>query len=320
MRLSLASRIIEISATSRFMSLKRGFLVVRDHSQELGRIDLDQVLSVIITTQGATVTSAVMNECATRNIPIIFCNSKYLPSSIAIPVHQHFDQTRRYRVQADAKSGIKNKLWQLIIYHKISNQAGLLERVSKYDGGRLFRLAKEVKSGDPSNIEAQAAKFYWKNLFGKDFRRIRPPNLAVPDGINIMLNYGYTIIRSAMLRAVLASGLHPSFGLHHKNPNNPFCLVDDLLEPYRPMIDQIVYAMVQKNITDIDPQAKRLLASVVAADVDVVGGVSAVFKNMHDFCYYIFKCLECANMMDPKTVKPAKLLSDDALEVLLKQC
>lgn len=282
-----------------------------DKQAELGQIDLDNVLSVLVTSRGASFTSSLVIETAERNIPVIICNERFHPVSVITPLIHHNDQHFRYETQAVTKKGIKNKVWQWIVVNKIKNQYGLLKLYQSDSSERLKRLSVDVKSGDPTNIEAQAAQVYWPALFGRDFRRDRHS-----EGINSLLNYGYTIIRSSMLRAILASGLHPTFGVFHKNKKNALCLVDDLMEPYRPIVDQIVKQLEQRDVVTLTEDAKRCLASIVAADQNVVGSVSPMFRHMQQMTY------DLSELYAGQKVKftPPQLLSELEVSAIVSQC
>ena len=286
-------------------------MVVSDDANELGQIDLDGVLAIIITSRGASLTSSLINETGDRNIPVIICNPRFQPVSVITPLIHHSDQHVRYEAQAVAKKGVKNKVWQWIVVNKIKNQFQLLKLYHSGSSERLNRLSTEVKSGDPKNIEAQAAQIYWPALFGNDFRRDRHS-----DGINSLLNYGYTIIRSSMLRAILASGLHPTFGVFHKNKKNPICLVDDLMEPYRPIVDHIVKLLEERGVTTLTVEAKRCLASVVAADQTVIGSVSPMFRHMQQMTYDLSELYQGQKMK----FNPPQLLSELEVSAIVSQC
>ena len=273
----LVGRVVEISSEPRHVGIRRGLLTVSDGSSELGTVDLDGVLAILITSRGATLTTPLISEASSRNIPIITCNERFQPVSVSLPLIQHSDQTRRYEAQAAAKKGLKNKIWKQVVASKVRNQSALLGLLNASGAERLKRLAANVRPGDPDNIEAQAAQVYWKELFGKAFRRDRKG-----DGPNSHLNYGYAVLRSSMTSAVLASGLHPTFGLFHKNKSNPLCLVDDLIEPYRPLIDHVVFRIQEKGLTELTPVAKRALAAVLIADQSRIGSTSPLFKHMHN--------------------------------------
>ena len=280
-------RIVEISGVSRHLSLSRGFLTIAEDSKEIGRVDLDTILSLIITSRGATVTNAVFTECAKRGIPVIICDNRYQPLSMMTPTHQHFDQNRRFHAQATATKGIRNRLWQAIVKGKITNQAAVLDSFGAPLVERLKRIASEVKAGDSANGEAHAAQIYWRALFGDDFRRDKDG-----DQLNELLNYGYAIIRAAMTKTILATGLHPTFGINHHNRSNPFCLADDLMEPYRPLVDQLVFMLKEKGEEYLTTETKRVLARIVIGDTISTQMVSPLGQQMGKLAYTVLDNIE----------------------------
>ena len=286
-------------------------MIVSDKDAEIGQIDLDGVLAIILTSRGASLTSSLISEAGDRNIPVMICNARFQPVSVITPLIHHNNQHVRYEAQTIAKKGVKNKVWQWIVVNKVRNQFQLLKLYHSGSSERLKRLSTEVKPGDSKNIEAQAAQIYWPALFGNDFRRDRHS-----DGINSLLNYGYTIIRSSMLRAILTSGLHPTFGVFHKNKKNALCLVDDLMEPYRPIVDQIVKKLQQRGIITLTFEAKRCLAAVVAADQTVIGSVSPMFRHMQQMTYDISELYQGQKIK----LNPPQLLSELEVSAIVSQC
>ena len=302
----MKGKIVEISGESRHLALSRGFIAVRDGDTKLGKVDLDNILSLIICSRGATVTNAVIAECASRNIPVFVCNSHYQPVAMVTPLEHHFDQHRRYVAQVQMKKGIRNQLWKSIVKSKIANQAAALDSISSPLGQRLRRIGAGVKPGDPENREAQAAQIYWREFFGSSFRRNREQ-----EGINALLNYGYAIIRTAMTKAILGTGLHPSFGIHHRNQNNAFCLVDDLMEPYRPLVDQLVKQMADAGDAALHPASKAQLARLVAADTVSLGVTSPLGVQMLRFAQSVLENID-GNKVDlatPRIFTPLELAS-----------
>ena len=172
----------------------------------------------------------------------------HLPAGMMLPLDAHHVQTERHRAQVDTGAPVKRRIWQGLISAKIAQQGLVLTHFTSAHGG-LAPMARRVRSGDPENLEAQAAQRYWPLLFGKDFRRDRDA-----DGVNALLNYGYAVMRAAIARSVVAAGLIPSLGVHHRNRSNPFCLADDLLEPYRPFVDWRV-----RRLSDETDEAKPSL-------------------------------------------------------------
>jgi len=267
----MLGRILEVADDSRHLSLYRGFVVIQDknhRNSELGRVPLDDILAVIAHAHGLSYTNNLLVELAVRGIPFVLCDDLHNSVGMLWPVEGHHQQARRIDAQIEAGVPKKKAVWAKIVRSKITQQAFLLEQNGK-SAAALHRLARNVKSGDPENCEAQAARIYWTELFGREFVRDR-----LAGGINMLLNYGYTILRSATARAVIAAGLHPSIGVHHNNGGNPMRLVDDLMEPFRPVVDCAVVQIVQtielgggnSDEVQLTPEVKRHLVSCLFQD------------------------------------------------------
>ena len=267
----MIQRAVEISGTGRHLHKDRGFLVVSHQNKELGRLPLDDLEVVLFAGHGMTCTSELMNTLAERCIPFIICDRRFLPASMLWPLESHHLQSGRIRAQADLSLPLRKQLWKQLVRAKILAQAETLRLCESEPCARLERLAGEVRSGDAANAEGQAARLYWPLLFGSEFRRD-------PDkpGRNALLNYGYTVLRSAVARAVMLAGLHPAFALHHRNLNDTMPLVDDLIEPFRPVVDLLVFALNRNAQGDppLDAAAKERLAGVTAIDM-LYEGVSS---------------------------------------------
>ena len=266
----MIGRVVEISTEGQSLARLRGFLTVHRDGVEQGRIPLDDMAVLICnsTARGLTYTNDLMVQLASRGIPAVLCDSKYLPVAWLWPVDGHHVQALRMRCQLEAPQPLRKRLWQALVRAKIAQQQNVLELLEA-PSIRLAGLARSVRSGDPDNIEAQAARRYWPLIFGPDFRRERFGGFPNP-----FLNYGYTIIRSAVARATVASGLHPSIGIHHRNRSNPFCLVDDLMEPFRPLVDYTVRQLMQAGHNEVNSESKRALAGVLAMDMRTERGTS----------------------------------------------
>lgn len=187
-----------------------------------------------------------MIDCAEQNVALIVCDEKHHPTASLLPFESNHLHTKIFREQIEVKEPIRKRVWQSIIQSKIRAQAELLERLGE-NASDIRNLSSKVASGDSSNMEAQASRIYWRKLFGLEFRRDREQL-----GTNALLNYGYALIRAAVARAVVASGLHPAYGVKHSNQYNPFCLADDLIEPLRPLVDSEVHALIaeERNFPD----------------------------------------------------------------------
>lgn len=232
-----------------------------EKSGKVGRVPLDDIAAVIISTPGCSVSTVLIDQLCQRNVPLVICGENYLPSSFTLPLQGYGRQFRVMRAQAALSEPRRKRVWQKIVRAKIKNQAEVLER-SGQSPKPLLRIAGKVRSGDPDNCEAQAARLYWQHLFGADFRRDR----AAP-GLNAALNYTYAIVRACVARGVSGAGLHPSFSLHHKNPQNPLNLVDDLMEPFRPVTDCVIHQCGEAVKGEIDPEIKSRLAAVTALTI-----------------------------------------------------
>lgn len=243
------------------LSLKDCQLVVENHSTgEVKTVPIEDIGCVIIENQQVSVTVPALNAMSENNCAVVFCDNSHMPSSMLLNLEANTIQAETYRFQVDAGVPMKKNLWKQIVEAKIRNQAGLLDRVGLV-GDVLKPYYSNVKSGDSDNREGLAAKLYWDRLLGTEFVRIRNG-----EGINAMLNYGYSVLRAGMARAIVGSGLFPSFGLFHKNRYNAFPLADDLMEPYRPYVDYIVYELYMDGCVGIVPEIKQALVRVLFKD------------------------------------------------------
>jgi len=264
----MIGRVIEIVTDGRHLARFRGFMTVSGDGVEQARIPLDDIGVLLCNARGLTYSNGLMTELARRGVAVVLCGTDYLPVAWIWPMDGHHVQVLRMRCQLEASEPMRKRLWQAIIKAKITQQSNTLELLG-ISGDGLKSLVRTVKSGDTSNIEAQAARLYWRLIFGGDFRRERFG--AMP---NPLLNYGYTVLRAAVARAVVSAGLHPSLGVHHHNRNDAMCLVDDLMEPFRPLVDYAVVHLVESGCDEVAPDAKRALVEVLAIDMHTDRGVS----------------------------------------------
>ena len=227
---------------------------------EIRTAPLEDIGAVIIENQMVSVTVPALNALVDNNCAVVFCNARHMPSTMLMNLDSNSVQAETYRLQVDASAPLKKMLWKQVIEMKIRNQANLLKELGK-DGDALKPYYSNVKSGDSDNREGIAARLYWDLLYEGGFQRSRDGSWP-----NAMLNYGYSILRAGMTRAILGSGLFPAFGLFHKNRYNALPLADDLMEPYRPYVDQIVYSLLQSGEKELTPQAKQSLLRVLFVD------------------------------------------------------
>lgn len=230
---------VEFATPGTRLSVSHRQLVVERPDSPKATLPIEDLGVVIVDDARAMYTQAVFIELLAAGATVMVTGRDHLPAGMMLPLDAHHVQTERHRAQIEAKEPVKKRVWQALVQSKIAQQGAVLEYFTGSHGG-LAPMAGRVRSGDPDNLEAQAAQRYWPRLFGADFRRDRNR-----DGINALLNYGYAVVRAAAARAVVASGLIPSLGVFHHNRSNPFCLADDLFEPYRPYVDWRVKLLAQ---------------------------------------------------------------------------
>lgn len=264
-------RIVDIATDGRHLSLYRGFLIVKEQHEEVGRIALDDIHAVIVHAHGTTWSANLVAALAERGAPIVFCAANHSPVAVTLPLEGHHAQNARFRAQWDASKPLAKQLWRRIVSAKIAMQGALLAARGVAGADAFPLIARRVKSGDSDNLEAQAARRYWPLLMGAEFRRDRDS-----PGANALLNYGYAVIRATVARAVVAAGLHPTIGINHANRGNAFALADDMVEPFRPLVDALVVTMAARGIDTLDPALKRRFAQLIAFDVRIGGEVSPV--------------------------------------------
>lgn len=280
--------IVEVAEAGRYISVHRGFLKVSEEDAEIGRVPLDDITALILSAPQVTLSKNLMVELALRKAVIVTCGRNWHPLSMTLPFAAHYEAAGILHDQIGAGAPLKKRLWQSIVRAKIAHQAAVLAR--HFPGhaktGELAVLERRVKSGDPENMEAQAARHYWPALMGADFRRDR----SLED-TNIYLNYGYTVLRAATARAVCAAGLHPALGLHHGARQNPFALVDDLMEPFRPVVDSVARDLTDGGAADLTPENKRRLAAVLQEDMMGERGLSPLVNCLGALAASVAACL-----------------------------
>ncbi len=211
----MIGRIVEVADDRRHLFMHRGFMVVQDTEgdrKELGQVPLDDIAAVIANAHGLSYTNNLLAALAERGAPFVLCAANHNAVGMLLPIEGNFEQSHRIEAQIAASQPTHKRLWAAVVRSKLEQQAAALEAAGM-PTAPLTALAAKVKSGDPENMEAQGARRYWTLLFGTDFRR----DQNAP-GTNALLNYGYTVLRAATARAVIAAGLHPSIGLHHRRP------------------------------------------------------------------------------------------------------
>ena len=249
---------------------------------------IEDIGVVVLDNKQITVTSGVLEALLENNCAVITCDSKSMPVGLLLPLYGNTTQNERFRHQLDASVPLMKQLWQQTIKVKIENQARVLEKCT----GEVFKCMKvwssEVRSGDSENMEARAAAFYWKNLFLiEGFTRGR-------DGIppNNLLNYGYAILRAVVARGLVSSGLLPTLGIHHHNRYNAYCLADDIMEPYRPYVDELVYDIVNSGLEYevLSKEIKAKLLTIPTLEVNISGKRSPLMIAVGQTTASLYKC------------------------------
>lgn len=263
-------QIIDIATDGRHLSRDRGFLKVSQDGQEIGHTPLDQIAAVIVHAHGTTWSTSLLTELGDRGVPVVLCGSNHAPRSALMPLDGHHAQGGRIRAQWQAKQPLIKQVWKQVVTAKVTMQAAALSAMGEADAP-LRMMLRKITSGDSTNIEAQAARYYWPRMMGEDFRR----DTDAAD-VNALLNYGYTVLRAATARAVVAAGLHPSIGLHHSNRGNAFALADDLMEPFRPLVDCAARHIALDHGAEVTTPAKQALARLIATDLPLGDGLTPV--------------------------------------------
>jgi CRISPR-associated protein Cas1 len=269
----MIGRIVEVADDRRHLFMHRGFMVVQDSEgerKELGQVPLDDIAAVIANAHGLSYTNNLLVALAERGAPFVLCAANHNAVGMLLPIDGNFEQAKRIEAQIAASLPTHKRLWAAVVKSKLEQQAAALEATGA-PTAPLTALIAKVKSGDPENVEAQGAQRYWRLLFGDAFRRDQDGG-----GLNGMLNYGYTVLRACTARAVIAAGLHPSIGLHHSNDNNAMRLVDDVMEPFRPIIDLKVWHLRRNGEDQVTPETKRALVRTLYDDMQTEAGATPV--------------------------------------------
>lgn len=229
-------------------------------------IPIEDIGVVVLDNKQITITQGLMAALLDNNTAVVTCDSRRMPAGMLLPLEGNTLHNERFRSQIEASLPLRKQLWQQTVKAKIENQAFCLQKNTPKSHAPLHVMARDVKSGDPDNYEAQAAVYYWKNIFTDKPDFIRAQEGPTP---NNLLNYGYAILRAIIARALVGSGLLPVYGIHHHNRYNAFCLADDIMEPYRPFVDNLVIDVMERmEITeDLTTEIKREMLAIPVIDV-----------------------------------------------------
>lgn len=250
---------------------------------------IEDIGVVIIDNKQITITSGLLEALLENNCAVITCDSRSMPTGLMLPLYGNTTQNERFRHQIDASVPLCKQLWQQTIQQKITNQAAILKNCTETEIRCMNVWAKEVRSGDIENMEGRAAAYYWKNLFHDIDGFTRDRNGISP---NNLLNYGYAILRAIIARALVASGLLPTLGIHHHNRYNAYCLADDIMEPYRPYVDKIVFDIVKQygNTVELNREIKSHLLTIPTTDVVIAGKRSPLMIAASQTTASLYKC------------------------------
>lgn len=244
------------------LSLKNNQMIIKTREMpDMQRsIPIEDIGFVILEHQQTSITLPLLNALSDNNVSVIICGENYMPNALLLSLESNTTQGETLRLQIEATEPFKKNIWKQIVENKIKNQAALLNKLGK-NGDILRPYYSNVKSGDSDNREGIAAKIYWNELFGSSFIRTR-------EGLepNNLLNYGYTILRAAVTRAIMGSGLLPAIGIFHKNKYNAFPLADDIMEPYRPFVDELVYRLYSNGGKELTKDIKAEILKILFTD------------------------------------------------------
>lgn len=259
-------------------------------TNEKKSVPIEDIGVLVLDNPQITLTQALISSLLENNAAILITDQKHLPFGLQLPMFSHHAFTEKMYQQLESSLPLKKNLWQQTIIAKITNQASLLRELG-IDDGKLQQLIKIVNSGDPQNVEGRAAAYYWDRIFGEksSFTRSREG-----DSPNNLLNYGYAILMSVVARSLTGSGLLPALGIHHRNKYNPWCLANDIMEPYRPYVDRLVHSIMQEeeNLDYLSTPIKKKLLQIPVIDIKIEGKSSPLMVGMQRTTASLSACFE----------------------------
>jgi CRISPR-associated protein Cas1 len=284
----MAWRGVQITRPAR-LAVSDNQLVVEQEGGAV-RLALEDIAWLIIDTPQATLTSSLLSACMETGIAVVTTDARHMPSGLLLPFHRHHRQASVATLQAETTVPLRKRLWQSIARTKIVNQAAVLTALGRAEGGMIARMAERVGSGDPDNVEARAARAYWSSLWC-DFARDDDS-----DTRNMRLNYGYAVVRGCVARAIVGAGFLPAFGLHHASATNPFNLADDLIEPFRPFVDHMVWTMSDMGVasrTELTRDDRQKLAAAPLCECHVGGDRMTLLAAAERCAESLVRAMEC---------------------------
>lgn len=274
-----------------YLHTKNEQLIISLKDSEVEKqVPIEDIGVLILDHSQITITQPTLSRLLHNNTAVITCDETHHPIGLFLNLDGHTLQSQRFKTQTEASIPLKKQLWQQTVEAKILNQAKLLAQ-ERQENKLLLNLAKKIKSGDSDNCEAQAASYYWKNIFPEflQFKRFREGNPP-----NNLLNYGYAVLRAVVARSLVGSGLLPTLGIFHRNQYNAYCLADDIMEPYRPYVDKVVCDIVRMNgkFLDMTAKMKEQLLGIPAMDVMLNNEKSPLMNAVQRTTASLAKCFE----------------------------
>jgi CRISPR-associated protein Cas1 len=293
---SVIKRTLEISREPAHLSVRDEQLVLKRDGQTIGSVPCEDIGVILVDHPQTTYTHGALAKLAESDAAVVICGRDHLPAAILLPMIDHSQLVWRLDAQLKVSRPLRKQLWKQLVVAKVEAQASNLA-ADLPARRKLLALAREVRSGDPMNIEAQAAKIYWANwLATSDIEQLETERFRRdPDGsgLNGFLNYGYAVVRAALARAIVAAGLLPSLGIHHRNRSNPFCLADDLIEPLRPLVDDRVRELHCEGYDELNQSAKAALLELLVMRValgDDDENIGPLMVQLHRYVASLVRC------------------------------
>jgi len=278
-------RTIEISNAPAHLAVKLDQLLVKRNGDTVGSIPVEDIGVVMVDHPGTTYSHAALGRLADQGAVVVICGPNHLPAAILLPLADHSQVVWRIHDQLGVTAPVRKQLWKQLVQAKIRGQARNLPADCS-GRSKLLDLARCVKSGDPANVEARAARVYWQYWLPEEPFRRNPK----AQGVNSFLNYGYAVVRAAVARTIVAAGLLPALGLHHSNRGNSFCLADDLVEPLRPMVDDRVHNLIELGHVDLTQEAKAALLELLTDRVKMGDETGPMMVKLHQMTASLLRC------------------------------
>ena len=275
-----------------YLSLSKNQLVVKyQDKDEVKRVPIEDIGVIVLEHSQITITHGLMSHLLGNNVALITSDDHHLPQGMFLNLNGHSEQQERFSVQINATKSMKDEFWKQTIKRKIMNQASVL-KANGIAADNMVYWSKKVDPGDSKNLEGRAAVYYWQKLFVDHIQSFRRGRFG--EAPNNLLNYGYAILRGVIARALVSSGLLPTLGYHHHNKYNAYCLADDVMEPYRPYVDQMVLELVRNddNYEELTPELKKKLLMISSIDIKMKNQSRPLMLAVQQTTSSLYKCYE----------------------------